>query len=629
MFELEIEREKKHCIEAIVTPGERFTSLQHICSVENLHQFYRTYFVAQADWWIYELSLERAGDTRFDFSLSELSPLLKETDSLLRQSVRFSYDELIAAIDVAVKLRLNFLCRPRTTLTWFVFRGEPTKTVHEIWLRLNYFSEYQYLTNGFRDWAQTTFAIHPSQEVLSVVEFDKLIADIDNTTILELTPHQFTDLLEPLYEFFAQSGKPESETAVPIESLIIFLDDKGVDLIAKELERIYYEEHTDRLTRQEFLTVVTKILSELEGTDLISVVESTVLENDGNSEAETVIVEQYKNDLTSIIEEQAPSPESSVDNKGVELLEGFGEANSGFLSLIHSYSAVQDYISVDNPDSAALYKAEFVGADELDVRGLNADSTEESVSSPTINSVSESDTGTTEITRFDVHERIEIHIEDDVIEEPSFMAIEDSLQESVEKIEESEHVQEERTEFDVSVEEKLHDISDPNQENGQVTHETEKELIVPDETVDIEIDLSSEKELVNDEIGSEQLSVSENNPIVTSESVEVASTQIEETATTDTMVNTEVYSSYETQTSRGYIPSLSSKIDSDKRDSLIKKMFHKDAELYDTFVREIDKTYSWKEAAAAIDRFYVRHNIKDTGALAKELRTIIQKRYAR
>ncbi|MFN9301530.1 MAG: hypothetical protein ACK6DA_02040, partial [Candidatus Kapaibacterium sp.] len=100
------------------------------------------------------------------------------------------------------------------------------------------------------------------------------------------------------------------------------------------------------------------------------------------------------------------------------------------------------------------------------------------------------------------------------------------------------------------------------------------------------------------------------------------------TTHSESHTHAEVYSLQE-QNARGYIPSLSSKIDPAKRDTFIKKVFHKDPELFDTFVKDIDKTYSWKEAAAAIDRFYVRHNIKDSGAVAKELRTIIQKRYVR
>ena len=297
-------------------------------------------------------------------------------------------------------------------------------------------------------------------------------------------------------------------------------------------------------------------------------------------------------------------------------MEGFDEANSGFLSLIHSYSAIEDYISVDNPDSAALYKAEFVGADEIDARTLNIDTSEEPGSITVMNSISESITGVAEIERFDTHERVEIHIEDEVIEEPSFMQIEDSLQESVEKIEETEHPQEEYTAIDVIDE--------------QIQEDKENESVIGEETSTLDVVLPTEQESTDEEIVSLQSAVSDSNPTISNSSAEVVSNEVEDTpGTTATINNSEVYSSYDTQTSRGYIPSLSSKIDTDKRETLIKKMFHKDSDLYDTFVREIDKTYSWKEAAAAIDRFYVRHNIKDSGALAKELRTIIQKRYAR
>jgi hypothetical protein len=75
--------------------------------------------------------------------------------------------------------------------------------------------------------------------------------------------------------FSPPPDKPAEEYALPIEALIIFLDDKGVDLIAKELERMYYEDHTDNISRQEFLNVVTTILSSLDDGELQPIAEET------------------------------------------------------------------------------------------------------------------------------------------------------------------------------------------------------------------------------------------------------------------------------------------------------------------------------------------------------------------
>ncbi|MFN9303410.1 MAG: hypothetical protein ACK6DA_11605, partial [Candidatus Kapaibacterium sp.] len=337
MFELEIEREKKRCADTMIQRGED-TTLQRLCAIEGIPMFYKTFFAAHADWWIYELNQERAADRRFDYTDTGIVSLLQETDKVLRETVRFSAEEFLGLLDTAVKARLNFLCRPRTTLRWFVFRGEATKTIQEVWLRLNYFYDYQYLTNGFREWAEKTYSDHPSPELLSVVDFENLIMEIDNAMILELTPHQFTDLLEPLYDFFAPPGQAGEDYALPIEALIIFLDDKGVDLIAKELERMYYEDHTDNISRKEFLNVVTTILSSLDDGDIQPIAEDS---------------EPIRMD-----EEQEPEDDSILSPE-------FDEANSGFLGLIHSYSQTRDYVSVDKEESAALYMAEFMRDDSF------------------------------------------------------------------------------------------------------------------------------------------------------------------------------------------------------------------------------------------------------------------------
>jgi hypothetical protein len=337
MFELEIEREKKRCMDIMVERGD-YTTLQRLCAIEGIPMFYKTFFAAHADWWIYELNQERASDRRFDYSDNSVVSLLQETDKVLRETVRFSAEEFLGLLDTAVKARLNFLCRPRTTLRWFVFRGEPTKTIHEVWLRLNYFYDYQYLTNGFREWAEKTYSDHPSPELLTISDFENLIMEIDNAMILELTPYQFTDLLAPLYDFFAPSGQAADDYALPIEALIIFLDDKGVDLIAKELERMYYEEHTDKINREEFLNVVTTILSSLDDGEPQPIAEET---------------------------EQPQSIEEVTEEDNFVLSPEFDEANSGFLGLIHSYSQTRDYVSVDKEESVALYMAEFMRDDSF------------------------------------------------------------------------------------------------------------------------------------------------------------------------------------------------------------------------------------------------------------------------
>lgn len=604
MFELEIEREKKRCADTMIQRGED-TTLQRLCAIEGIPMFYKTFFAAHADWWIYELNQERAADRRFDYTDTGIVSLLQETDKVLRETVRFSAEEFLGLLDTAVKARLNFLCRPRTTLRWFVFRGEATKTIQEVWLRLNYFYDYQYLTNGFREWAEKTYSDHPSPELLSVVDFENLIMEIDNAMILELTPHQFTDLLEPLYDFFAPPGQAGEDYALPIEALIIFLDDKGVDLIAKELERMYYEDHTDNISRKEFLNVVTTILSSLDDGDIQPIAEDS---------------EPIRMD-----EEQEPEDDSILSPE-------FDDANSGFLGLIHSYSQTRDYVSVDKEESAALYMAEFMRDDSFvqDNIGTMREKTQPLNSDVLHNHDDESPTD-------DSEETIEQVMDEEI------QSFQDHEEEFVQmpSIEELVFDNSAEDTHDGTVEE-LHVPDSLNLDTEQSTETTQNEQ--PDiEIVDIAVNdiiaetvENAEQQTSTDALDSDAAEATETASILPEDEEVVNSDErtVEPEHTTDSTVHSEshthaeVYSLQE-QNARGYIPSLSSKIDPAKRDTFIKKVFHKDPELFDTFVKDIDKTYSWKEAAAAIDRFYVRHNIKDSGAVAKELRTIIQKRYVR
>jgi hypothetical protein len=604
MFELEIEREKKRCMDIMVERGD-YTTLQRLCAIEGIPMFYKTFFAAHADWWIYELNQERASDRRFDYSDNSVVSLLQETDKVLRETVRFSAEEFLGLLDTAVKARLNFLCRPRTTLRWFVFRGEPTKTIHEVWLRLNYFYDYQYLTNGFREWAEKTYSDHPSPELLTISDFENLIMEIDNAMILELTPYQFTDLLAPLYDFFAPSGQAADDYALPIEALIIFLDDKGVDLIAKELERMYYEEHTDKINREEFLNVVTTILSSLDDGEPQPIAEET---------------------------EQPQSIEEVTEEDNFVLSPEFDEANSGFLGLIHSYSQTRDYVSVDKEESAALYMAEFMRDDSFVQDNIDAMREKPQLLNSDVlhNHDEESPTD-------DSEETIEQVMDEEI----------QSLQENEEEFIQMPSIEE--LVFDNPAEdthdgtvEEIHLPDSLNLDKEESTETTQNEQ-QDTEIVDIAVNdiiaetvENAEQQTSTDAPHSDAAEATETASILPEDEEAVNSDErtVEPEHTTDSTTHSEshthaeVYSLQE-QNARGYIPSLSSKIDPAKRDTFIKKVFHKDPELFDTFVKDIDKTYSWKEAAAAIDRFYVRHNIKDSGAVAKELRTIIQKRYVR
>lgn len=263
MFEKELDR-VKHSLRQRLDTGLPYTSLQSIIDRSDVHASVRAYLQAEARWWIHEEQAIRASNSRFDTLADAMRSALSEVDDLLYQHARFDNEELTATIDAAVKTRLNFLCRPRTTLKWFVFRGEPTKPLYEILLRLDYLTDHAYLLQGLRQWAMSRGSEASTNEILSVVEFERIIERIDNEAILDLSQEEFVRLLDGLYAFFAEADPDLPPESVPTESVIIFLDDKGAVPLSQALERMLYREELRTLTRSKLIEVIDGVIASID-----------------------------------------------------------------------------------------------------------------------------------------------------------------------------------------------------------------------------------------------------------------------------------------------------------------------------------------------------------------------------
>ena len=262
MFEKEIDRVRKQLKQRLDT-RQPSISLAAILANANIHPSYRAFFRAEAEWWLYEERALRASNPRFDTSAPELQSVFPKLDELYLASARFDHEELNATIDAAVKTRLNFLCRPRTTLKWFVYRGEPTKPLHEVMMRLNYLTDNAYLLDGIRQWAATRPAEASSYEILSVIEFERIVEKVDNDAILDLSQDEFVRLLDGLYGFFYEADPQLPSEAVPTEAVIIFLDDKGAIPISQALERLLYREELRTLTRSKLIDVINDVIASI------------------------------------------------------------------------------------------------------------------------------------------------------------------------------------------------------------------------------------------------------------------------------------------------------------------------------------------------------------------------------
>lgn len=238
MFEKYIEQ-KEQCLAEQINLTADYVNLFEIIFNPKIEQAYKTYFSAEVDWWLYEEQIARTANLRFNFEDPKLNTFLNQMDELYKKNARFSTVSLPLVISSAVKSRLNYLCRPRTALKWFVYRWDQTKTYHEIIKRLNYLDDYKYLLDGFVDYVRRNQLIKTHDDLINMSLFDKIINEIDNSMMAELSPEGLVQLMGPLFSFFNSDADHKDTAKIPVEAVIIFFDDKNMMSISTKLESLF------------------------------------------------------------------------------------------------------------------------------------------------------------------------------------------------------------------------------------------------------------------------------------------------------------------------------------------------------------------------------------------------------
>lgn len=315
MFEKELDRVRKQLKTSLASP-QPYVPLATILSNEQVYAPYRRFFYAEVQWWVHEERVIRTSNPRFDTNGTQLGNLLKSVDIEYAERARFDHEELSAVIDTAVKTRLNFLCRPRTTVKWFAFRGEPTKPIQEILLRLQYFYDYPYLIEGFDHWVKARSSEASPYEILSVVEFERIIEKIDNDAILDLSQEEFVALMDPLFDFFGEANPDLPPETIPTEAVIIFLDDKGAIPISQALERLLYREELRFLTRTKLIDIINDVIAQIEDAAGPARISSPTLSEEAGNEvflsAPTITLDENMDDAPEYFDVNDSQQEPSI-----------------------------------------------------------------------------------------------------------------------------------------------------------------------------------------------------------------------------------------------------------------------------------------------------------------------------
>lgn len=216
----------------------------------------KPFFETEVHWWLYNEHLARAANKRFEYSHPELASLLNYLEQVQIRHARFEREEFISVLDSGVKLTYNYLCRPQTTLKWYIFRGQPVKPLDEVMLRFSAFVDYEYFRTVFIEWVDRKRAERPTFDAISATEFERVIRRTDDQILLNCTVEDLLEMMRPLFEFIGEGD----EQKVPVDALVIFFDDKNIKRLVDQLEA-YRDRGGADVGREGFVALLDELLS--------------------------------------------------------------------------------------------------------------------------------------------------------------------------------------------------------------------------------------------------------------------------------------------------------------------------------------------------------------------------------
>lgn len=322
MFENIIEK-TVNTISASINQKSQYVYLYELIFNQKIPQAYKSYFTAEVDWWIYEEQLIRNSAVNFKLDDPKIQTVFKQLDTLYKNNARFDRMEIVNVINNAVKARFNYVCRPRTALRWFVYRWEQSKPYFEIIKRMNFLSDYSYFAELLPNEIKRLKNNISDEEFVSLSDFESIINKIDNNYISKLNQKEFTDLLNPMFEIFNQNnGINYAKGEVPVEALILFLDDKNLNHLSAQLIKQLNSSKLTKINKSDIINFFNNSLGEnIENTELNEVNHSD--EQDTNvSEipiSEDNHIDVITNDIPAIADDTDIMPVEEVNDSSYNI----------------------------------------------------------------------------------------------------------------------------------------------------------------------------------------------------------------------------------------------------------------------------------------------------------------------
>jgi hypothetical protein len=187
----------------------------------SIHPAVIQYISAELDYLVSEDRKRLLQDSVFDYSGAEAAKYFNLIAHEVKKNKKISFEDLKKLVIQAVSFNLNFLARPKWSLSKLIYNDDQNKSIEEIKLNLNYIFFYDYIKSIF-----LSYISKRKLSSLSVTEFELIINKLDYE-LFGSQPQKLVDYsLYSIAEFF-NLGEI-NKTKIPVAALELFLKEKNL-----------------------------------------------------------------------------------------------------------------------------------------------------------------------------------------------------------------------------------------------------------------------------------------------------------------------------------------------------------------------------------------------------------------
>ncbi|MHB8930028.1 MAG: hypothetical protein ACYC5R_05465 [Melioribacteraceae bacterium] len=255
MFEREIKFIYDFNLNKVNRLGPYFTFEQLLAS--DIHPAILQYISAEIDYLIYEDRQKLLKNSLFDYSGEKISFLFNQISEEAKKSKRFAQEYIAKLILHASSFTVNYLVRPKWTLTKFVFDEENHKSTNDIKQILNYVYYYKYVNKILVSYIN-------SKKILSMnaQEFEELLNKADKLGVETYLPAILSNALKSMAEFF-NIGEIQ-KTKIPLSAVEMYLEEKELIKHLQKVSETFTDEEGAKFNLSDYQKVFNSVVIEKE-----------------------------------------------------------------------------------------------------------------------------------------------------------------------------------------------------------------------------------------------------------------------------------------------------------------------------------------------------------------------------